>query len=584
MQPRFLRRLGLAIQLFNAALIISCTPDQPASQPSIRPALPQIATDSYSNIRPTDYVGPQACGECHETNYANWQRHPHSRMNMPANAETVLADFSGRTVSYADQRALFRREGDDFLVEYFTGNQLNRQFRLTRVIGWRYEQDYIAVQTHGPEPADDPIYREERQLKFSYSLTHQQWLPQSYLEPTEFPGPEYHTDGSLRHNPFSASNAGFNQRCAYCHNTYPYDLRFYKIRSEEGMLSGFPPGAAATPSIVQALAKEAGDLSRLQEQGLPLDRLVTIGISCESCHFGGREHAQNDREIRFVPTHPLLVDWTPDHRNARNKPAIINAICRQCHHSGARAPDNWPDGSAGVNSMEASEMDRGACQGALSCTTCHDTHISGPQAGAPDRADHLAACVDCHSAYQNPTAAAQHSHHTPEQASCLDCHMPRIVQSFAVYNRSHRISSPNEPAILATGMPNACNLCHLDQTLLWTRDALKENWGNAPQLPPALKNYFGRDLERPAGAAWLDHPSPLLRTVAAGAYARSPLGKAALPTIIARLNEPNAYARMRFLMSVEKIIGREISNEEYTLTGSTIIRQKQIEHLLKQYH
>jgi len=76
----------------------------------------------------------------------------------------------------------------------------------------------------------------------------------------------------------------------------------------------------------------------------------------------------------------------------------------------------------------------------------------------------------------------------------------------------------------------------------------------------------------------------LLRTVAAGAYARSPLGKAALPTIIARLNEPNAYARMRFLMSVEKIIGRKISNEEYTLTGSTIIRQKQIEHLLKQYH
>ena len=222
-------------------------------------------------------------------------------MNMPANAETVLADFSGGTVSYADQRALFRREGDNFLVEYLTGNQLNRQFRLTRVIGWRYEQDYIAVQTHGPEPADDPIYREERQLKFSYSLTHQQWLPQSYLEPTEFPGPEYHTDGSLRHNPFTASNAGFNQRCAYCHNTYPYDLRFYKIRSEEGMLSGFPPGAAATPSIVQALAKEAGDLSRLQEQALPLDRLVIMAawnVICKYCHW-----SRNPRP-RFHQNHP----------------------------------------------------------------------------------------------------------------------------------------------------------------------------------------------------------------------------------------------------------------------------------------
>ena len=576
-------RLGSTATLLLAALVISCAPDQSPPKPVVRPAFTPI-TDNYSNIRPADYVGPQACGECHAENYANWRKHPHSRMNMSATAETVLGDFSGLTLAYAGRQALFRREGDHFLVEYYNEQQLLRGFRITRVIGWRYEQDYIAVQTHGPEPPDHPIYNEERQLKFSYSLTHGQWLPQSYLEPTEFPGPEYSADGRLRHDPFQPSAASFNQRCAYCHNTYPYDLRFYKIRSEEGMLSGFAPGTAATANLVKSLAQETDDLAHLQQQALPLDRLVTIGISCESCHFGGREHAENDREIRFVPTHPLLADWTPNHQGARKKPAVINAICRQCHHSGASAPDNWPDGSAGVNSMEASEMDRGACQGAISCIDCHNPHVGGPDAGTADRAEHLTACLDCHSTYKNATVAAEHSRHAPEQTTCLDCHMPRVVQSFAVYNRSHRISSPNEAAILASGMPNACNLCHLDKSLAWTRDALQKDWGGAPQLAPALQTHFGPNFARPAGEAWLDHPSLLVRTVAAGAYARSPLGKSALPALITHLHEPNAYARMRFLMSVEKITERKISNEDYALTGSPAMRQQQIQQLLGQYY
>ena len=38
----------------------------------------------------------------------------------------------------------------------------------------------------------------------------------------------------------------------------------------------------------------------------PLKHLVTVGISCESCHFGGREHAVNGQPIRFAPASPLL--------------------------------------------------------------------------------------------------------------------------------------------------------------------------------------------------------------------------------------------------------------------------------------
>ena len=125
------------------------------------------------------------------------------------------------------------------------------------MIGWRYEQDYVGVQVLGPEPLHDPLYSEETRIRFSWSLDRRRWLPQSYLEPTEYPGSEYLADGSLRHDPFAAERLPFNERCAPCHNTYPYDLRLYRIFSEDGIVSGLPPGPLGR-GVVQALARGTG--------------------------------------------------------------------------------------------------------------------------------------------------------------------------------------------------------------------------------------------------------------------------------------------------------------------------------------
>jgi hypothetical protein len=547
--------------------MLSCIPSS-AKEPEL--------DSGYSNIRVEDYVGPEVCGSCHSENFTNWQQHPHSRMNQLATVASVLGDFSGVGVEYGGRRAVFLRQGEDFFVEHYTGDILIRRIRITRVIGWRYEQDYVGIQVMGPEPATDPLYTEQNRVRFSWSLDRQRWLPQSYMEPTEYPGSEYLDDGSLRHDPFTPERVAFNDRCARCHNTYPYDMRLYRIFSDDGMVSGFPPHGLRR-RVIRDLAQQRGDTLRLATQRLPVDRFVTIGISCESCHFGGREHAEDGSEpIRFVPSHPSLSDWTPDHRDARKNPVVINSICRQCHHSGVGASDNWPDGSASVNSMEAVEQDRGACGGEIRCTLCHSAHISGPQAGAPDRAEHLATCVECHQELATLAGARSHSHHDADQASCLDCHMPRIVQGFTGYNRSHRISSPSEPEILATGMPNACNLCHLDRSLAWTRDTIASRWGTRVTLSPSLMPEFGANFELAAGPVWLQYPFAMTRTVAAGAYARSPLGRTALPALTRHLEEPNAYVRLRFLLAVERILGRRLSDEEYTLMGGDERRQTQL--------
>src|SRR2546423_9712951 len=45
--------------------------------------------------------------------------------------------------------------------------------------------------------------------------------------------------------------------------------------------------------------------------------------------------------------------------------------------------------------------------------------------------------------------------------------------------RSHQVSSPRAADELATGRPNACNLCHLDKPLAWAANQLGRWYGHS---------------------------------------------------------------------------------------------------------
>jgi hypothetical protein len=62
----------------------------------------------------------------------------------------------------------------------------------------------------------------------------------------------------------------------------------------------------------------------------------------------------------------------------------------------------------------------------------------------------------------------------------MNCHMPHTTYGLLKASRSHRIASPDAATTLATGRPNACNLCHLDRSLAWTADRL-EAWYGTPR-------------------------------------------------------------------------------------------------------
>ena len=59
----------------------------------------------------------------------------------------------------------------------------------------------------------------------------------------------------------------------------------------------------------------------------------------------------------------------------------------------------------------------------------------------------------------------------------MNCHMPHTTYGLFSAMRSHRIDSPSARGSLESGRPNACNLCHLNETLEWTSQYLNAWYG-----------------------------------------------------------------------------------------------------------
>jgi predicted CXXCH cytochrome family protein len=555
-----------ALLVIVVALVGACGGDAVAPAPLPAPIVIDAgaiatAAPGPSTIYRADYVGPEPCRECHAANYAGWRATPHAVMTQPATSRSVRGDFAGAELRYAGGTARFRRDGDGFVME-LVRDDLTRRFRVTRTIGSLALQEYVGVETAGPEAGAG----QELRLPFGYWLRAGRWLPRPYYD-SWFPD-EYRPDGSAVFDPFVPDAEPWAARCAWCHNTYPFELRVLRS-SAKAIGQGLEQFVELAPVRRAAASVRAVTEANL----LPTDELVTDGISCESCHGGLRDHVRDDAPVRFVPASGdlHLLAGAPDLRADRKSPIVINAICAQCHSTPS---PTYPDGAAARNSSESLAMARGACRGAITCVHCHDPHASNPEVRAGRDARANRACVGCHQAYAPVEAARAHAHH--DAVTCVDCHMPKLVAGVASFVRSHRISSPTDPDMLAAAAPNACNLCHLDRSIAWTLAQLPA-WGASRLVPDDRWRlaYGARGLDAPLGPAWLASASGTARITAAAAYARAG-DRAALPRLLRRLDSAVAYDRMFTLFAIEDLLGRRLARDEYDPLAAPAQRRVQV--------
>ena len=217
------------------------------------------------------------------------------------------------------------------------------------------------------------------------------------------------------------------------------------------------------------------------------------GVQCETCHGPGLEHVA----LAGDPTHII-------------NPAVLTfdeqtEICGQCHSSGhdpsgqysfpidyqpggpltldeaytpnADADAFWPDGSSRRHHQEYLDWKLSSHAAGVACAFCHVSHSEG-ETLYQTRFVGNHRCVICHE--EKKDLALHIPYHPLGEMVCTDCHMPTLAEAAtAEYNfdiHSHTFWAPNPMVTIQYGgqekMPNACNLCHADQSPEWAVQAM----------------------------------------------------------------------------------------------------------------
>jgi predicted CXXCH cytochrome family protein len=528
-----------------------------------------VPSGEESNIHPADYLGrPNACQPCHKQNYETWSTHPHRWMNALANPSTVKGDFtSGESLSYRGGQAAFRREGDSFFMHLQRG-EIKRDYRITQTIGSRFFQYYIGKQIAGPEQKGHHFYTTDHVLPFGYWLARKEWVPIIHI------GPELADD--KRADPFTPPDSGiyyaeYAASCNSCHTTFPLADMLGRRTGQMGEFAPLPLHwsmrgflESAHPEMLDSttgMVKIDPDGSNPMNHWEAPRYAATLGVSCEACHLGARQHVESEGRIppRFAPSSPHL------RIESRQPPATgrthenLNWACGRCH-VGPR-----PQFAAGMstwNSVEYSDAMHGSCYSQLTCVACHNPHrpIGSRWSLTADQDD--AFCLKCHQQYQPADKRLQHTHHPQgsEGARCMNCHMPRVNEGIEDVVRTHMIYSPTRADMIEANHPNACNLCHTDKPIDWTLRALKEWYGTTYQDHQITTHYPQRD--KPVGLSWLDSKNEAVRLVAVEAMTRN-RDFWALPRLLDALDDPFLVNRQFAYKGLQDMLNMRLADLGY---------------------
>lgn len=241
------------------------------------------------------------------------------------------------------------------------------------------------------------------------------------------------------------------------------------------------------------------------------------GINCETCHGPGGEHVRLFRALPKGQTAPELKILSTKMFSA----AQINALCAPCHAkmsplSSSFKPgdryfdhfdltcledrDFYPDGRDLGENYTYTHWLMSPCAkaGELDCAHCHTSSGRYRFTGA----DANQACMPCHK--NHVENAAQHSRHAAQTpgSQCVSCHMPK-TEFARMWRSDHSMRPPTPATTLAFQSPNACNLCHTNQTAAWA-----DQW---------VRQWRPRDYQAP-----ILHQANLIETARRGQWARLP--------------------------------------------------------------
>jgi predicted CXXCH cytochrome family protein len=544
------------------------------------PAAPIVPGPVASNMLRTDYAGSATCADCHENIYASWEASPMRNMTRDAATATIRAPFDGATLTVGTDTCTMETEGGARFMRVVDKRGTTR-FKITKVVGGRYREDFVGIDTSGALP-------HERVLPATYVFSTKSWRYKGYSV-------------MVKERPAMSTNAVWSQDCIACHNTLPLATMLYDelygpgLPSYQGKLSDHVlPRSRLWTAVTRddsALAKTLEDeiaflggkvpslssahellpvAAKTSEAQLDGSHLVELGIGCEACHNGSKDHANEPKLKPAFDARGSVVGVVPPHGQTGTTAQWINHTCAKCHTVlFSRYPWTWeggdrtknPGGSS-ISSGEGRDYQLGGCASQMACTTCHDPH-------SEDRADKLAklatpdgnaTCITCHTKFAAAGAVENHSHHKTGSVgtSCIACHMPKKNMGLDYgLLRYHRIGSATDPRRVLGDRPLECALCHADASV----DKLvttMETWYRKSYDRQALRALYGDDLSVNALYATIARGKPHEQATAIAVLGEAK-DRHALAPIAGQLAHDYPLVRYFAVRALESITGKPVS-------------------------
>jgi predicted CXXCH cytochrome family protein len=442
--------------------------------------------------RPGGYVSSDKCEACHPSQYESWHHSFHRTMTQRASPQTILGRFDNVKLELDGKSYQLQRRSDEFWVELedpewgiatpvkgtAAGGVPRRAPRVWKRVGLLTGSHHMQVYWIPSAYCNEQIV-----FPFAWLKEDQRWVPfqQTFLcDPVK-----------------PASMHVWNVNCIKCHSTAgqpQIDPQTHLMRTRSGELSiaceaCHGPGEAHVAANQNPLRRYAQHWSGRPDPTISNPKRLSARLSSEVC---GQCHG-----IRWTQSQ---ADWQVNGFAYRPGDELDNTspIVRPADLSGhewmkerlSRNPSfleehYWSDGMVRVSGRDFNGLVEAPChkRGTLACVSCHSMHQSDPANQLAAGMESNEACLQCHT--QMRGKVQEHTHHLASSSGsqCYNCHMPHTVYGLLKAIRSHQIDSPKVQTTLATGRPNACNLCHLDRSLGWTGQFLAE-WYHQPA--PAL--------------------------------------------------------------------------------------------------
>ncbi len=485
---------------------------------------------------PREYVRREACIECHQPEYEDWQESDHDRAMDRAGEGTVLGDFDdvefthqggeGEAAFRGVTSRMFRRDGKYYVRTDGPDGKI-QDFEVPYVFGVRPLQQYLVEFPDGRLQC----------LPTAWDTETRRWF---HLYPTEnIP----HTDPLH----WTRRLQNWNYMCADCHTTdlkKNYDLKtntYHTTWSE-------------------------------------------IDVSCEACHGPGSLHC------RLAEANSLFWDrrvgyGLPNLKSEDSR--VLIETCAPCHCrrrviypgwvAGSKFLDfyvpelldgelYYPDGQIlEEDYVYSSFIQSKMYMKGVRCTDCHDPHSTRV------KFDDNRLCTSCHlGTHPSGQYDTQAHHHHPDASQpgtlCVECHMPQTSYMVVDPRRDHSFQIPRpELTVWSRGeagireIPNACNRCHHDEskgeTPEWAVEQLRQ-WYPQRIEPPHFAHALaaGRQL-KPEGERLLKELlrrkdlSPMVRASALVLLGRYP-HPTGHPQAVEALEDPEDLIRVAAVRAV----------------------------------